>query len=89
MGHWNYRVVRRGTEPDTAYYSVHEVYYDRKGNIVMWDEHEATVGAEDFGDVRWALDRMGEALDKPVLAVEDMPGVRSTDGQASKGEDGA
>jgi hypothetical protein len=64
MSHWNYRVM---LHPDLAgdevYSAIHEVYYDGD-KVTGWTQTPATPGGE---DVRWVLERMAEALDKPVL----------------------
>ena len=64
---WNYRVVKDG-----EFYSIHEAYYN-KGNDKARSITETSVlpVGEDVKELRWILERMLEALDKPVLDYED------------------
>lgn len=77
---WNYRVIVFTTHPDngealdTHYYGIHEVYYDAKGNPnayaidpapVFWDADD------DPNTPHSILDRMRDALSKPVLRQQD------------------
>lgn len=80
---WNYRVMSFKHGED-AWQAIHEVHY-RDGRptaysssaaVVMWD----TDGGSDAG--LWVLDRMKEALSKPVLTESDFPNVEGTQGEA-------
>lgn len=69
---WNYRVMRHvgvcpiSKEP-TCYYAIHEVYYDGKGNVDGWSTGEIEPSSEDLGGLDWVLERMTQALNKPIL----------------------
>ena len=54
------------------FYSIHEAYYN-KGNDKARSITETSVlpVGEDVKELRWILERMLEALDKPVLDYED------------------
>lgn len=70
MSHWNYRVVRLTASDDpSAFFEIEEVYYDAAG------KPSAYCGASACGDtpeeIRAALGMMAQALDRPVLGIED------------------
>ena len=71
--HWNHRVVRRvyhhsGHEEVT--YAIHEAHYREEGkgsgkcDITM---NPTDVSGESVDDLKWTLEHMLKALDKPVL----------------------
>lgn len=75
---WNYRVLRTTTEnalhEKEHFYTIHEVYYDKiNGKVVSWSTHPSPVGSESLAGLHDELDRMRNALNKPVL-------TRSADG---------
>jgi hypothetical protein len=80
MSHWNFRLVRRYLEPkpgetvslsgepdDYSWISIHEVHYDDLGNPNGYAENEAILFGESLEEIRWNHEKMGEALEKPVL----------------------
>ena len=74
---WDYRVMRHienitdfCPEGVTTWYGVHEVYYDEEGNIDGWTK-DAIVTGDNLEDLKWKLDHMPEALDKPVLEYNE------------------
>jgi hypothetical protein len=67
---WSYRVIRVPNETSKSGYSfaIHEVYYsESSGEPRSWTEHSVEVSAEDLDGLRWVLDRMQDALSKPIL----------------------
>jgi hypothetical protein len=72
---WNYRVLRRTFVEDgdvKEYYGVHEVYYDKGGNPEMCTSEAISIEYfSDLDGVRWAMEKIAEALAKPVLDYED------------------
>ena len=58
---WNFRVVKAD-----GLYSIHDVYYDDNQSIVNIGR-EAPVEGEDIEELKWALQKMLEACDKPVI----------------------
>jgi len=39
MGHWNYRIIYHAADKPTkrsAYYGLHEVYYDKRRRVMAW-----------------------------------------------------
>lgn len=69
---WNYRVMEFTAEGD-SWRAIHEVHYTNgvptaytaNPAVVFWDQD----GTNDQGP--WVLDRMREALGKPVLTEKD------------------
>jgi len=68
---WNHRVVHRqditpsGRTEDT--YFITEVYYDDSGNPDGLIDDGVVIQSETVQGLEWVLDRMQEALKKPVL----------------------
>lgn len=80
MRTWNYRVIERVTPLKTpsgatdVYRAIHEVHYESDGRPVAYSEHPATIGwdpAEGNDAPLAILDRVREALTKPVLTEQD------------------
>lgn len=73
---WNYRVIEF-VEPGTEerWQAIHEVHYDETGQPTSYAENPAPVMTHDDGnckaDLGWVLDKMREALSKPVLIERD------------------
>jgi hypothetical protein len=81
---WNYRVVHHrlerielGHERDADppleredSYEIHEVYYSDAGAVTKMTVAPVPVYAETVEGIRTVLDRMREALDKPVLEYD-------------------
>ena len=84
MTTWNYRVVHHqlvrghvvGDPPAYApldagdEYSIHEVFYDDAGGVTKMTVDAMPVYADTVDGVRWVLDKMREACDKPVLEYD-------------------
>ena len=81
---WNYRVMRHSsrnekTGEEEVWLGIHEVYYrDDDVDDLTVDVNETgytvepvRVTADDVEGLRWVLEKMSEALDKPVLNFED------------------
>jgi hypothetical protein len=83
MSHWNHRVMRRNYvnsigETETML-EIHEVYYGSDGKVTSYTENmiapnhpedgygEAGTGKDGLECLRWELEQMLAALDKPVL----------------------
>ncbi len=72
---WNYRVIEFVDPKEGQWRAIHEVYYDDNGKPEGYTAIPAQLLAfHDSGesrDLRWILDRMREALDRPVLTERD------------------
>jgi len=83
---WNYRVMRHEPDaPDAAdgkrevWYAIHEVFYqtdsadDRSvdASETRYTEDPVAVVADDVDEMRWVLEQMLAALDKPILEYRE------------------
>jgi hypothetical protein len=72
---WNYRVIEFVDPSDEPWRAIFEVYYDDAGNPNGYNEDPAEVVSSDAEGVEaglgWVLDRMREALAKPILVEHD------------------
>lgn len=66
---WNYRVLPYG-EGMFAHFAICEVYYDEKGNLAWYTQPVPACG-DDLEELAVCLNRMREALTKPILTPED------------------
>lgn len=68
VGIWNYRIVKR-TDKSTGedYYGVHECFYDADGKKPGWTENPVSVISETPEGIKWVLDKMALALDRPII----------------------
>ena len=78
MNSWNYRVIRhKATKPagkGIEWLSISEVYYDKSGRIESWVKNEATPMGETFDDLAGDLELIQQALQKPIIDAESLPG---------------
>lgn len=58
---WNFRVVKTD-----GLYSIHDVYYDENLEIMNIGRESPVVG-ENIEDLKWALQKMLEACDEPII----------------------
>lgn len=72
---WNYRVVEKNIADkvdcsyityDTTVYEIHEVYYDKDGNISMFSADPISPYGNDLDDLAKDLEKIKEALKKSV-----------------------
>lgn len=72
---WNYRVMtlNRGES-----YEIHEVYYDTSGKPEMYTANAVKPYGENLEELRENLGWMMKALEKPVLTMNDFPGLEET-----------
>lgn len=82
---WNYRVVEKNISDkvdcsdityDITTYEIHEIYYDKDGNIIMWSEEAISPYGEGYiknleVDIKFML----EACSKPTLKESDLIGI--------------
>lgn len=66
MGHWNYRVVKT-KDGDDDWYAVHSCYYDDDGEADGTSLLASRAGGNTLEQLRADLQRMLEALDKPII----------------------
>jgi hypothetical protein len=68
---WNYRVVKHTDSEGITHFGIHEVYYDKDGRPSMYTESAMAPYGETLEELAEDLERMREALIKPVLTDED------------------
>ena len=70
---WNYRIIKKKkpTEYKEDYYRIHEVYYDENDNIMFWSEDSIDPHGLNLDELKYDLDLMYKAFDKPVLYIEN------------------
>lgn len=75
---WDFRVMRMKykhpiTKEDEYTYGMHEVYFDVTGEPgdLSYTKEAVNVSGDSVEDVRWMLEAMLKALDKPVLDYEN------------------
>jgi hypothetical protein len=71
---WNYRVIQTHyAETGETLFGIHEVYYTADGSASGFTSTEVGVIGDSLEEIGAALDRMREALAKPVLTPADFP----------------
>lgn len=70
MNHWNHRVVKHTHPCGSVELAIHEAHYDGKVAEAITTDPTAPV-ADSVDELRWVLEKMIEALDKPVLNYEE------------------
>lgn len=72
---WNYRVYRRKINDDPGgapyFYSIHEAYYAEPEEVSSYSKNPIAPVASSLDELRWSLEKMLAALDKPVLDYEE------------------
>jgi hypothetical protein len=69
---WNYRIMHH-KEGDEDYLEIHEVYYNKAGQVTRWTTNPAKPYAESKSGLVWVLNRMKEATKKPTLEYDMQP----------------
>ena len=74
---WNYRIIAHTEEaPGENWLGIHEVYYrdgDDAHPLSYTVDAVGVVSTEGMTGMRWVLDRLAEALKKPILTDADFP----------------
>ena len=68
---WNYRIIKKYYTIHEEYYTIHEVYYDENDNIMFWSEDSIDPHGLSIDELKYDLDLMYKAFDKPVLYIEN------------------
>jgi len=63
---WNFRIIRHVTN-DEPWLAIHEVFYDDDMNPHSCTQDPVTVVGADEAEVKWYLEKMAEALEKPII----------------------
>lgn len=68
---WNYRIMRRNYDDiGEILYKIHEVYYDKKGNVIMWTEDSTSPSGDTPEELKEDFEYFKKALSKPILDCE-------------------
>jgi len=68
MTYWNYRVIITNGE-----YAIHEVFYDKMGNIIACSQSPIELAAESMEELHNQLQWIKEALEDTPLTPDDLP----------------
>ena len=82
MTHWNYRVVHRlhkHPKGDEHVYAIHEAYYNSAGLVEAVTQNPVEPWGETLEELKTSLQRMNEALAKPILDWDKLPEASPTD----------
>jgi len=66
MSTWNFRVVKAQYATE-VWYGIHEVYYDKNGEVEAWTDKPVEVAGCSIRELRETLIQMLECLDKKVI----------------------
>jgi len=74
--HWNHRVIRHKNDKKLSdiseeyWYAIHEVHYDDQEEPVSCTSDPIQIIQEDLAAIKWEVDKIKEALEKPILDYE-------------------
>lgn len=76
-GYWNYRLVEhdnswtdeRKEKHIEKTFEIHEVYYDKDGNIVAWTENPVQLYFQSLADLKTMIRRLKELKQKTILRI--------------------
>lgn len=71
---WNYRVSEEEGE-----FFIREVYYDKDGKPDLHSVFAIAPSGESLEDLRWDLEAMLAALDKPIISPKDFTYTQEED----------
>ena len=84
---WNHRVICHNENPKEPWYAIHEVFYDDDGNPESCTKEPIQIIQEDVGAIKWEVDKIRKALEKPVLDYEMFTAMeKKLDSECSPGE---
>jgi archaellum biogenesis ATPase FlaH len=72
---WNHRVLKHEKKDKRAsreWYTIHEVYYNKKGEIVAYTDDPVYPYGESKIELLEEIMRFMKCLDKPILIVDDI-----------------
>lgn len=72
MATWNYRVMKFVDDEGETYHQIHEVYYDKDGDLKGYTKNPVSLFSSDGVDgLRTSIEKIAAALKKPVLESSD------------------
>lgn len=67
---WNHRVLKHKDGEDN-WYQIHEVYYDKEGNVDGYTKDGASVGGNSLEELKWVLEKMLESIEKEIIEYKE------------------
>ena len=76
-GYWNYRLVEHknswkdldGKTQIEKTFEIHEVYYDKDGNIIAWTENPVQLYFQSLADLKAMIKRLKKLKQKTILRI--------------------
>jgi hypothetical protein len=74
---WNYRIIAHDDyiNTDDVCYTIHEVYYNKKGIPDGYTANAITISSEDLESLHWIIDEIKKCLSKPILSKKNFPEI--------------
>lgn len=73
MSYWNYRICKQRTmNPDEDLFAIHEVYYEKNGNIYLIADEPARVWGESPEDLKNNLAMLLEAFQQQIIDLDEV-----------------
>ena len=67
---WNYRILAH-LEGDEVYLQVHEVYYNKIGTPIGYNETPKSIGGLDVNEINWEICDIQKSVKKPILWADN------------------
>ena len=64
---WNHRIIRRKHEDGEYTYAIHEVHYNKEGEIFAWTEEPVSLSSENILTLMQEWKNILEAFTQPLL----------------------
>ena len=68
---WNYRIIKHDTA-ESVYFAVHEVYYDKQGNITNWTQNPIDITGDSAKEIARTLQMILTDTKQPVLKESEL-----------------
>ena len=82
VSHWNYRVLAKTLKNvNDVHFGIYEVHYDENDEPIGFEENPTDIvtftsyGKDPVESLKWYLDMMKLALEKPILDYDNFPNV--------------
>jgi hypothetical protein len=69
---WNYRILAENDAGEQTWYEIREVYY-KNGEPSFYSLERAGPGGHSIAEILMDLDKMRDAVEKPILSLENFP----------------
>lgn len=65
--HWNHRILAHQSLNGDIYFRIHEIHYNDNNEPTGYSNGVLGVEGESIDDINWTLEKIYQALKKPVL----------------------